>query len=674
MTTATLETTAREVELRRLAHAVRFLAVDAVEQARSGHPGMPLGMADVATVLWQRHLRFYAADPQWPDRDRFVLSAGHGSMLLYALLHLTGVPGMDLDQLRRFRQLGSRTPGHPEAGLTPGVETTTGPLGQGFANAVGMALAEAHLRALFGPELVDHRTWVIASDGDLMEGVSHEAASLAGHLRLSRLVVLFDDNGISIDGRLDLACSDDVLRRFEAYGWNVDRIDGHDFDQIDRALAAAKESDRPVLIACRTVIGYGAPTLQGSEKVHGAPLGPEEVARLRENLGWPHPPFTVPEELLARWRAAGARGREAWAAWRARLERAPAGVRAEFLRRLERRLPEGLAEAIRAHKRRLAEERPTVATRKASQMALEVVNPVVPETVGGSADLTGSNNTRTRDLAAIAPGAYAGRYVHWGVREHGMVAAMNGMSLHGGVIPYGGTFLVFSDYCRPALRVAALSHIPVILVATHDSIGLGEDGPTHQPVEHLAALRAMPNLWVLRPADAVETAECWQVMLERRDGPCVLALTRQNVPPVRTVHVDENLCARGGYVLAEADGPRDVTLLATGSEVHIALEARDRLAAEGIRAAVVSLPCFELFDLQPEAYRREVLGSAPRLAVEAAVPFGWTRYVESEADVVGMRSFGASAPYKELYRHFGITAEALAEKAKAKLSREGARP
>ncbi len=658
----------REVDLRKLAHAVRFLAVDAVEKARSGHPGMPLGMADVATVLWYERLRYYAAEPSWPDRDRFVLSAGHGSMLLYALLYLTGFPGMTRAELERFRQLGSKTPGHPEVGLTPGVETTTGPLGQGLGNAVGMALAEAHLRALFGRELVDHRTWVIASDGDLMEGISHEAASLAGHLRLARLVVLFDDNGISIDGRLDLACSDDVLRRFESYGWNVDRIDGHDYGQIRRALEAAEGSDRPVLIACRTRIGYGAPTLEGSEKVHGAPLGPEETRRLRENLGWPYAPFEIPEELLNAWRAAGARGREAFVAWKQRLERAPEGLRAEFLRRLERRLPEGLDEAVRAHKRRLAEERPAVATRKASQMALEVINGVVPETVGGSADLTGSNNTRTSDLAAIAPGAYAGRYVHWGVREHGMVAAMNGMSLHGGVIPYGGTFLVFSDYCRPALRVAALSHIPVILVATHDSIGLGEDGPTHQPVEHLAALRAIPNLWVLRPADAVETAECWQVMLERRDGPCVIALTRQNVPPVRSTHVDENLCARGGYVLAEAEGARDVTLLATGSEVAIALEARDRLAREGIRAAVVSLPCFELFDRQPEAYRAAVLGSAPRIAVEAAVPFGWTRYVASEADVVGMRSFGASAPYKDLYAHFGITAEAVAEKAKAKLA------
>jgi len=665
--TATTAAPAAKTDLRRLANALRFLAADAVEKAKSGHPGMPLGMADVAAVLWHDHLKFYAAEPEWPDRDRFVLSAGHGSMLLYALLYLTGFPGMTLDELKRFRQLGSKTPGHPEAGLAPGVETTTGPLGQGFGNAVGMALAEAHLRAVFGADIVDHRTWVIASDGDLMEGISHEAASLAGHLRLSRLIVLFDDNGISIDGATQLACSDDVLKRFEAYGWNVDRIDGHDFAQISRAIGEAKASDRPVLIACRTVIGYGAPTKQGSEKVHGAPLGPEETARLRENLGWPYPPFEVPEDILAAWRRAGERGKEAFEAWQRRLAAAPEGMRAEFERRIARRLPEGLGEAIRAHKAKLAMDRPTVATRRASQMALEVINAVVPETIGGSADLTESNNTRTSGLVDIAPGSYAGRYVHWGVREHGMMAAMNGMALHRGVIPYGGTFLVFSDYCRPALRVAALSHIPVILVATHDSIGLGEDGPTHQPVEHLAALRAVPNLWVLRPADAVETAECWQVALERTDGPCVLALTRQNVPPVRTEHVDENLCARGGYVLAEAAGGRDVTLLATGSEVHLALEARELLARDGIHAAVVSLPCFELFDLQPEDYRRQVLGSAPRLAIEAAVPFGWTRYVESEADVVGMRSFGASAPYRDLYAHFNITAEALAAKAKAKL-------
>ncbi len=660
-----------EVGHRDLANAVRFLAIDAVEAARSGHPGMPMGMADVATVLWTRHLKFLAAEPEWPDRDRFVLSAGHGSMLLYALLHLSGFADMTLEEIRRFRQLSSRTAGHPEYGHAGGIETTTGPLGQGLANAVGMALAEARLREEFGADLVDHRTFVLASDGDLMEGISHEACSLAGHLRLDRLVVLFDDNGISIDGTLDLACSDDVLKRFEAYGWHTARIDGHDPAAIDRALAEAGDADRPVLIACRTVIGYGAPHKQGTAASHGAPLGAEEVAATRERLGWPHPPFEIPAPIRAAWRATGERGREAFLAWRSRLEAAAPDRRAEFLRRLGGRLPAGLPEAIRAHKRRLVAERPAWATRKASQEALEVLTPLVPEMIGGSADLTGSNNTRTRATAPIRPGDFGGRYVHYGVREHGMVAIMNGMALHRGVIPYGGTFLVFTDYCRPALRMAALMHQRVILVGTHDSIGLGEDGPTHQPVEHLASLRAMPNLWVFRPADAVETAECWEVALERADGPSVLALTRQGVPPVRLEREEENLCAFGGYVLAEADGPRDVTILATGSEVAIALEARRLLAGEGIRAAVVSLPCFELFARQDPAWRSRVLGDAPRIAVEAAIPFGWTRFVATEEDVIGLRSFGASAPYKTLYEHFGITAEAVAARARQRLAGGG---
>ena len=657
-----------EVTHRDLANAVRFLAIDAVEAARSGHPGMPMGMADVATVLWTRHLRFLAAEPEWPDRDRFVLSAGHGSMLLYALLHLSGFADMTLEEIRRFRQLGSRTAGHPEYGHAAGIETTTGPLGQGLANAVGMALAEAHLRAEFGPDLVDHRTFVIASDGDLMEGISHEACSLAGHLRLERLVVLFDDNRISIDGDLDLTCSDDVLKRFEAYGWNVDRVDGHDPEAVDAALTAARDSDRPVLIACRTVIGYGAPHKEGTAATHGAPLGPEEVAATRERLGWPHPPFEIPEPIRAAWRAAGGRCREAFEAWRRRFDATEPDRRAEFERRLKGRLPAALREAVAAHKRRLVAEKPGWATRKASQEALEAITPVVPEMIGGSADLTGSNNTRTAVMRPITREDFAGRYLHYGVREHGMMAIMNGMALHRGVIPYGGTFLVFSDYCRPAIRMAALMHQRVILVATHDSIGLGEDGPTHQPVEHLAALRAMPNLWVFRPADAVETAECWEVALERADGPSVLALTRQGVPPVRLREEEENLCAFGGYVLAEAKGERDVTILATGSEVRIALEARERLAGEGIRAAVVSLPCFELFERQDPAWRSRVLGRAPRIAVEAAVPFGWTRYVASEEDVIGMRSFGASAPWKDLYAHFGITAEAVAARARQRVS------
>ncbi len=654
---------------RDLANAIRFLAIDAVERARSGHPGMPMGMADVATVLWMRHLKFLASQPEWPDRDRFVLSAGHGSMLLYALLHLTGFEDMTLEEIRRFRQLGSRTAGHPEYGHAGGIEVTTGPLGQGISTAAGMALAEAHLAAEFGSDLVDHRTWVIASDGDLMEGVSHEACSLAGHLRLAKLTVLFDDNHISIDGSLDLACSDDVLKRFEAYGWNATRIDGHDPEAIDRALRAAETSDRPTLIACRTVIGYGAPHKQGTAATHGAPLGPEEVAATREALGWPHPPFVIPDEIRDVWRRAGGRCGDLYEAWLARLQATPEARREEFERRLKGRLPGGLREAIAAHKRRLAEERPNWATRKASQEALEVITPLVPEMVGGSADLTGSNNTRTKVTQAMRPGDYGGRYVHYGVREHAMMAAMNGMALHRGILPYGGTFLVFSDYCRPAIRLAALMHQRVILVGTHDSIGLGEDGPTHQPVEHLAALRAMPNLWVFRPADAVETAECWELALEREDGPSVLALTRQGVPALRTEHVEDNLCGFGAYVMAGAGEARDVTLLATGSEVQIALEARAKLAASGIRAVVVSMPCFELFERQDPAYRSEVLGEAPRVAVEAASPFGWTRYVAREEDVIGMRSFGASAPYKELYEHFGITAEAVAARARALLER-----
>jgi len=654
-------------KLRPMANAIRFLAADAVEKANSGHPGMPMGMADVATVLWTRHLKFCASEPEWPDRDRFVLSAGHGSMLLYALLHLSGFEDMPLGELRRFRQLGSRTPGHPEYGLAKGIETTTGPLGQGISTAVGMALAEAHLRERFGPELVDHRTWVIASDGDLMEGVSHEACSLAGHLRLNRLVVLFDDNGISIDGRLELACSDDVLKRFEAYGWNAWRIDGHDYAAIDRALEEAKGSDRPVLIACRTIIGFGAPNKQGTSATHGSPLGATEVAAAREALGWPYPPFEVPEEIRAPWREAGARHAPAVAAWKERLRAHP--ERAEFERRLARRLPDGVGAAVRAHLRRLVAQKPSWATRKASQEALEVLTPLVPEMIGGSADLTPSNNTKTKATEDIRPGAFGGRYVRYGVREHGMGAVMNGLALHGGIRPYGGTFLIFTDYARPAIRLAAMMKQPVIWVATHDSIGLGEDGPTHQPVEQLASLRAVPNLWVMRPADAVETAECWELALRRTDGPCVLALTRQNVPAVRTVEAEDNLCARGGYVLAEVEGGRQATLLATGSEVAIALGARELLAAKGIAAAVVSLPCFELFDAQDEAYRRAVLGDAPRFAIEAASPFGWTRYVASEADVLGMRGFGESAPYTELYAHFGLTAEALAAHVEKRLAR-----
>ena len=652
---------------RDLANAIRALAMDAVEAAKSGHPGMPMGMADVATVLFARFLRFDPGAAEWPDRDRFVLSAGHGSMLLYALLYLTGYPGMDLEQLRRFRQLGSRTAGHPEFGHAPGIETTTGPLGQGLGNAVGMALAERHLRARFGPELVDHRTYVIASDGDLMEGISHEACSFAGHQRLDRLVVLYDDNRISIDGPTSLAMSDDALKRFEAYGWRVGAIDGHDPAVIEAALAAAQDADRPSLIACRTTIGYGAPNKAGTAATHGAPLGADEVAAARRELGWSHPPFEIPAAILSAWRACGARGAALREAWEARLTARPAELVAEFERVHAGDLPPGVDGVLRALKQRLAEEQPTWATRKASQEALEAFTPAIPEMVGGSADLTGSVNTKTAALEPIAPATPGGRYIHFGVREHAMAAALNGMALHRGVIPYGGTFLIFSDYCRPAIRLAALMGQRVIFVLTHDSIGLGEDGPTHQPIEHLAALRAIPNLFVFRPADAVETAECWALALARADGPAALALSRQNVPAVRAAFDEVNRSARGGYVLEEADGERAVTLLATGSEVAIALDARSRLQADGVGTAVASMPCFELFEQQDLTYRKDVLGTGLRIAVEAGSPFGWTRYVRHEDDVIGMRSFGASAPADALYRHFGITSERVVELVRKRL-------
>ncbi|MCC2663805.1 MAG: tkt [Geminicoccaceae bacterium] len=650
-----------------LANAIRALAMDAVQAANSGHPGMPMGMADVATVLFGKFLRFDPSAPDWPDRDRFVLSAGHGSMLLYALLHLTGYPEMDIEQLKRFRQLGSRTAGHPEHGHAPGIETTTGPLGQGLANAVGMALAERHLRARFGAELVDHRIYAIVSDGDLMEGISHEAGELAGHQRLDRLTLLFDDNHISIDGSTELASSSDQLRRFEAYGWRVERIDGHDPAAIEAALTAAQSTDRPSLIACRTTIGYGAPTKAGTAATHGSPLGPDEIAGAREKLGWPYPPFEIPEPILAAWRGFGSRGAAARAAWQDRLATQEASLRAEFERAQAGALPEGLDRVLQEHKARLVEEKPSWATRKASQEALEVFTAAVPELIGGSADLTGSVNTKTKMTSPNTPAHPEGRYLHYGVREHAMAAAMNGMALHKGVIPYGGTFLIFSDYCRPAIRLAALMGQRVIFVLTHDSIGLGEDGPTHQPVEHLAALRAIPNLAVFRPADAVETAECWALALVREDGPSALVLTRQNLPALRTTLEEVNRSAQGAYVLIPAEGRRAVTLLATGSEVALARDARTRLQAYGVGCALVSMPCFELFDQQDLAYRKEVLGTGLRVAVEAASPFGWTRYVRSEDDVVGMRSFGASGAYEELYKHFGITAERIVDLVRRRL-------
>ena len=641
---------------RRMADALRALAIDAVERARSGHPGLPMGMADAATVLWTRFHAFDAADPRWPDRDRFVLSAGHGAMLLYALLHLTGHDGMGIAELQRFRQLHSPAAGHPEFGEHPAIETTTGPLGQGIGTAVGMALAERLMAARFGRSLVDHRTWVIASDGDLMEGISHEAASLAGHLRLDKLTVLWDDNEVSIDGHTGLAHSDDQLKRFAAYGWAVRRVDGHDEAQVAAALSLALRSKKPMLIACRTVIGLGAPTNAGSAARHGAPLGEAEAQAAKAALGWSYAPFMVPDGVAEQWRAAGARGARRRRAWLKRLARHP--QRAEFERVMAGQLPGNFHETVAALRAELAETRPRLATRAASRRVLEALVPALPELVGGSADLTGSNLTQVKGMAPVVAGGYGGRYVHYGIREHGMAAAMNGMALHGGVIPYGGTFFVFSDYMRPALRLAALMRRRVIHVMTHDSIGLGEDGPTHQPVEHLASLRAMPNLFVFRPADAVETAECWDLALRRADGPSLLVLSRQALPALRA-DAAENRCARGGYVLAEADGPRRATLIATGSEVAIAMAARAALAGEGLPVAVVSLPCWELFAAQDRTWREGVLGGAPRIGVEAGSGFGWERWLGSDGVFIGLDRFGASAPCEDLYREVGITREAI---------------
>jgi transketolase len=654
-----------------MANAIRALAMDAVEQAKSGHPGMPMGMADVATILFTRFLKFSPGDPAWPDRDRFVLSAGHGSMLIYALLYLTGYEAMTIEQIKRFRQLGSNTAGHPEYGHTPGIETTTGPLGQGLANAVGMAIAEKHLAAVFGDAVVNHKTYVIASDGDLMEGISQEAIALAGHLRLNKLIVLFDDNGISIDGTLSLADSVDQIKRFEAAGWSASRIDGHDPAAIASALEKAQNSDKPVLIACRTKIGFGAPTKQGSEKSHGSPLGAEEIAGARKTLGWASAPFEVPPDILKAWRTAGARSQGMHADWKKRLAALEAGKRTEFERRMTGKISQqALDMATRAVKEKLAAQPQNIATRAASEFALESLIPALPEMIGGSADLTGSNNTRTKSMKAITAADFSGRFIHYGVREHGMAAAMNGMALHAGIVPYSGTFLVFSDYCRPAIRLAALMGKRVVHVMTHDSIGLGEDGPTHQPVEHLAALRAIPNLLVFRPCDAVETAECWQLALATENRPSILALTRQNLPQLRNRFDDENICARGAYEIAGPDGKADVSIFATGSEVAIAVDGAKVLAERGIAARVVSVPCFELFLEQSEDYRRAIISSARiNIGVEAAARQGWDAIIGSDGLFVGMNSFGASAPYKELYKKFGITAEAVAGAALSKLGK-----
>ena len=651
-----------------MANAIRFLAADAVEKAKSGHPGMPMGMADAATVLFARFLKFDAGAPDWADRDRFVLSAGHGSMLLYALLYLTGYEDVTLAEIKRFRQLGSKTAGHPEYGHAAGIETTTGPLGQGLANAVGMAIAEHSLNARFGDDLVDHFTYVVVGDGCLMEGISHEAISLAGHLGLGKLIVLFDDNRVSIDGPTALAVSDDQGRRFAASGWDTWAVDGHDPDAVGAAIEAARARPRPSLIACRTVIGLGAPTKAGTAAAHGAPLGADEIAAAREALEWPHPPFEVPAGVLAAWRAVGARGTDAREAWKKRLAATEPGSQDAFVRGQAGALPEGWDRALAAHIEHMAADQPKWATRQCSGAALEVLAAAIPELVGGSADLTGSNNTRVAATEPLDAGDFSGRYLFYGVREHAMAAAMSGIALHKGLIPYGGTFLAFADYMRPAIRLAALMGLRAVYVLTHDSIGLGEDGPTHQPVETLASLRAIPNLAVFRPADAIETAECWALALANMAGPSAMALSRQAVPAVRA-DAGENLCARGGYVLAEAaGGARDVSLLATGTEVSVALAAREILAKDGIHAAVVSIPCWELFDAQDPDYRASVLGpGCARVAVEAAVSFGWERYLGDGGAFVGMSGFGASAPGADLYAHFGITAEAVAAAAKALL-------
>ena len=655
-------------DIRSLANCIRALAIDGVEAANSGHPGAPLGMADAATVLFANHLKFDASRPDWPDRDRFVLSNGHASMLLYALLHLTGYADMTLDQLKAFRQLGSRAAGHPEYGHAKGIETTTGPLGQGIAGAVGMAMAERRLADEFGSEVVDHYTYVFVGDGCLEEGVGHEAVSLAGHLGLGKLIVLYDDNGITIDGPTSVSFSEDVRARFAACGWHVQSCDGHAADAVDAAITAArKETGRPSLIALRTVIGYGSPNKAGKESSHGSPLGAKEAAATKAALHWTSGPFEIPENLLVRWREIGARGAKARVAWEERLASLSGEAREEFIRRDLRALPANYAAAVGELKAKLFAEPQKVATRRASQIALEVLTAIVPEMIGGSADLTGSNLTRVPAVDSQFTRDASGRYVGYGVREFAMSAAMNGMSVHGGLIPYGGTFLVFSDYARGAIRLSALMGVGTIYVMTHDSIGLGEDGPTHQPVEHLASLRAIPNLMVFRPADAVETLECWDIAVRNRNRPSLLALSRQAVPQLREKGepIAENRAERGAYVIRSYGNRRDVTILATGTEVALAVEAAETLHVDGVAVAVVSMPSWELFAAQPKAYRTEVLGSAPRLAVEAAGKFGWTRYVDSEADVIGLEGFGASGPAEQLYAEFGITRQAIVDKAKA---------
>ncbi len=647
----------------RMANAIRALSMDAIQKANSGHPGMPMGMADVAAVLFNRYITLDPSEPKWPDRDRFVLSAGHGSMLIYSMNHLLGYSDMDMDQIRNFRQLGYRTAGHPEYGHADGIETTTGPLGQGIATAVGMALGERMQNARFGDDMVDHWTYVIAGDGCLMEGISHEAIDMAGHLGLGRMVVFWDDNSITIDGSTDVSTSTDQKARFAAAGWQVLECNGHDQESIAAAIEAARgDESRPSFIDCKTIIGFGAPNKQGTAATHGAPLGEDEIAAARAKLGWDYPPFEIPQDVYDAWHAVAARGKAARENWEVRAQ-ASDKSRA-FFAAMDGASREGVPAAVEAYKAKMSQEAPKVATRKASQMALEVINAACPTMVGGSADLTGSNLTMTSGMEGVTRENYGGDYIHYGVREHGMAAAMNGLALHGGATVYGGTFLAFADYARGAIRLSALMGVPVTYVMTHDSIGLGEDGPTHQPVEQVASLRAMPNINVFRPADVVETAEAWEIAVMSDSTPSLLALSRQGLPTLRTEHSSENLTAKGAYVLREAEGERDVTLIATGSEVEIAMNAADLLAAEGIRAAVVSAPCFELFAAQDQAYRKATLGTAPRVGVEAMIEQGWGKMLGDNSAFIGMTGFGASAPADQLYEKFGITAEATAQAAR----------
>jgi transketolase len=652
----------------RMANAIRFLAMDAVEKANSGHPGLPLGAADIATVLFGRYLKFDPKNPLWPDRDRFVLSAGHGSMLLYALLYLTGYEDMTIEDIKSFRQLGAKTAGHPEYGHASGIETTTGPLGQGIANAVGMAIAERKLSQEFGSELQSHYTYALVGDGCLMEGISQEAIALAGHLKLNKLIVFWDDNKITIDGAVSLSDSTDQIARLKSANWNTIEIDGHNPDEIAAAIEAAHKSDKPTFIAAKTIIGFGAPNKQGTHKVHGSPLGADEIAAARKSLNWEAEAFVVPADVLDAWRLVGLRATKVRKEWEERLTKADAEKRAEFNRRFAGELPGSFDTTIDAFKQKIAANNPTVATRKASEDALEVINGLLPETFGGSADLTPSNNTKTSQMKAITPTDFSGRYMHWGIREHATAAAMNGIALHGGLIPYSGGFLIFSDYCRPSVRLAALMGIRVVHVWTHDSIGVGEDGPTHQPVEHFAALRAIPNLLLFRPADETETAECWQIALKEKHRPSGLALTRQNLIPARTEYEEKNLSAYGAYELISASDAK-VSIFASGSEVEIAIKAQQQLAAKGILARVVSVPCFELFFEQDADYQKAIIGNAPvKIGVEAGIRQGWDAIIGSTGAFIGMTSFGASGPAKDLYKHFGITAEAVVAAAEAKLA------